>query len=42
MSGEVDAVVVALKDMYDLYGMCAGRFVDLLNWMDGEMPWQTK
>ena len=34
-SGEVDPVAVALKDMYDLYGTCAGRLVDLLNWMDG-------
>lgn len=34
-SGEVDPVAVALKDMYDLYGICAGRMVDLLNWLDG-------
>jgi hypothetical protein len=31
----VDAVVIALKDMYDLYGACAGRMVDLLNWLGG-------
>ena len=34
-TGEVDPVAAALKDMYDLYGLCAGRFADLLNWMDG-------
>ena len=32
---EVDAVAVALKDMYDLYGICAGRMVDLLDYLDG-------
>ena len=32
---EVDVVAVALKEMYDLYGVCAGRMVDLLDWMDG-------
>jgi hypothetical protein len=30
----MDAVVLALKDMYDLYGLCAGRLVDLLNWLE--------
>lgn len=34
-SGEVDPVALELKGMYDLYGTCAGRMVDLLNWMDG-------
>lgn len=34
-SPEVDAVAVALKDMYDLYGICAGRMADLLDWLDG-------
>ena len=33
---EVDPVAAALKDMYDLYGVCAGRLVDLVDWMDGE------
>ena len=33
-SGEVDAVAAALKELYDLYGLCAGRLVDLLDWMD--------
>ena len=33
-SGEVDPVAAALKEMYDLYGLCAGRLVDLLNWLD--------
>src|SRR5437016_6099102 len=32
---EVDPVAASLKDMYDLYGICAGRMVDLLDWMDG-------
>lgn len=31
---EVDPVAVALKDMYDLYGICAGRLVDLLDYFD--------
>lgn len=33
-SGEVDPVAAALKELYDLYGLCAGRLVDLLDWMD--------
>ncbi|MBY0454730.1 MAG: hypothetical protein K2Q11_07605 [Burkholderiaceae bacterium] len=37
-SGEVDDVAITLKTMYDLYGTCAGRVVDLLNWMDAETP----
>ena len=32
---EVDPVAVALKDLYDLYGICAGRMVDLLDYLDG-------
>lgn len=32
---EVDNVAVLLKDLYDLYGICAGRVVDLLDWIDG-------
>lgn len=34
-TGEVDAVAMALKEMYDTYGLCAGRVVDLINWLDG-------
>lgn len=34
-SREVDPVAVALKDMYDLYGICAGRLVDLIDYIDG-------
>lgn len=34
-TGDVDPVAAALKDMYDLYGVCAGRMVDLLDWIDG-------
>lgn len=26
---------MALKEMYDSYGLCAGRVVDLINWLDG-------
>lgn len=37
-SGEVDAVAAALKELYDLYGLCAGRLIDLLNWMDEGQP----
>ncbi len=32
---EVDPVAAALKDLYDLYGICAGRFADLLDYLDG-------
>lgn len=32
---EVDPVFVTLKDLYDLYGICAGRMVDLLDYLDG-------
>jgi hypothetical protein len=32
---EVDAVALALKDMYDAYGLCAGRLVDLLDYIQG-------
>lgn len=28
-----DAAMLALKSMYDLYGLCAGRLVELVNWM---------
>ena len=28
-----DAGQIALKDMYDLYGLCAGRLVDLVNYL---------
>ena len=34
-TGEVDPVAAALKELYDLYGLCAGRLVDLLDWIDG-------
>ena len=35
LSGEVDPVALALKNMFDLYGLCAGRVVDFLDWIDG-------
>lgn len=28
-------VAQALNDMYHAYGLCAGRLVDLLDWLDG-------
>lgn len=28
-----DEVAVALKEMYDLYGLCAGRLVDLVDYL---------
>ncbi len=28
-----DAIVIALKQAYDGYGMCAGRYVELLNYL---------
>ena len=34
-SSRADDVVATLKDLYDLYGVCAGRMVDLLNVIDG-------
>lgn len=27
--------MATLKEMYDLYGICAGRFVDFLDYIDG-------
>lgn len=30
-----DAALIALKDTYDLYGLCGGRLVDLINWITG-------
>ena len=33
---QVDPVALELKSMYDLYGLCAGRMTDLLNWIDTE------
>lgn len=33
---EVDAMAVALKELYDLYGICAGRMADLLDWLSQE------
>ena len=35
LTGEVDPVALALKNMFDLYGLCAGRVVDFLDWHDG-------
>ena len=33
---QVDPIALELKSMYDLYGLCAGRMTDLLNWLDME------
>lgn len=33
-SAKADDVAVALKELFDLYGICAGRLVDLLDWLD--------
>lgn len=30
-----DAMAIALHDMYELYGVCAGRLVDLVDWVNG-------
>lgn len=30
-----DAMAAALKELYDVYGICAGRVADLLDWLDG-------
>lgn len=31
----MDAIVITLKLMYDLYGLCAGRFVEVINYAGG-------
>jgi len=28
-----DDAAIALKEMYDLYGICAGRLIDLVDWI---------
>lgn len=33
-SGEMDALTMALKTMYDLYGLCAGQLADLVAWLE--------
>ena len=30
---DADAVALALKDLYDLYGVCAGRLADLVDFI---------
>jgi len=35
---EIDPVPTVLKQLYDQYGTCAGRFPDLLDWLDGGAP----
>lgn len=34
MNASADAIAVALKDMYDLYGLCAGRLHELVNYLE--------
>lgn len=34
-SRSADDTVITLKTMYDLYGVCAGRLVDLRQWIEG-------
>ena len=36
LTGEVDPVAKALKGMYDLYGLCAGRVVERIEWDERE------
>ena len=36
LTGEVDPVAEALKGMYDLYAICAGRTVDRIEWDERE------
>lgn len=33
MNASADAIALALKDMYDLYGLCAGRLLELVNYL---------
>ena len=30
-----DAALIALKEMYDLYGRCGGQLVELINYLGG-------
>src|SRR5207245_2143841 len=32
-SNHADDMTVALKEMYDLYGICAGRLIDVVDWI---------
>lgn len=32
-SNQADDTAIALKEMYDLYGICAGRLIDLVDWI---------
>lgn len=32
-NNSADAAAVALKELYDQYGLCAGRLVDLVNYL---------
>ena len=34
MNEHVDAALIALKEMYDLYGECGGRLMDLVNYLE--------
>ena len=36
LTGEVDPVAEALKGMYDLYAICAGRTVERIEWDEQE------
>lgn len=33
MNNHADSALVALKEMYDLYGQCGGRLVELINYL---------
>lgn len=34
VGGEMDAITMALKEMYDLFGQCAGQLMELINWLE--------
>lgn len=34
-NNSMDACAVTLKQLYDQYGLCAGRHVDLVNYLEG-------
>ena len=36
LTGEVDPVAKALHGMYDLYGLCAGKVVERIEWDERE------
>jgi len=36
MNSHADAALIALKEMYDLYGRCGGQLVELIDYLEKE------